>query len=78
VRETGERALLGFAVGASEEAAFWLSFLRNLVQRGLRGVQLVISDSHEGLKAALSQVLAGATWQRCRVHTIRTQSRVCG
>jgi len=71
VRETGERALLGFAVGASEEAAFWLSFLRNLVQRGLRGVQLVISDSHEGLKAALSQVLAGATWQRCRVHFMR-------
>jgi putative transposase len=64
VRETGERALLGFAV-------FWLSFLRSLVQRGLRGVQLVISDSHEGLKAALSQVLAGATWQRCRVHFMR-------
>jgi putative transposase len=71
VRETGERALLGFAVGASEEAAFWLSFLRNLVQRGLQGVQLVISDSHEGLQAALSQVLAGATWQRCRVHFMR-------
>jgi len=71
VRETGERALLGFAVGASEDAAFWLSFLRSLVQRGLRGVQLVISDSHEGLKAALSQVLAGATWQRCRVHFMR-------
>jgi transposase-like protein len=71
VRETGERALLGFAVGASEEAAFWLSFLRSLVQRGLQGVQLVISDSHEGLKAALSQVLAGATWQRCRVHFMR-------
>jgi transposase-like protein len=71
VRETGERALLGFAVGASEDAAFWLSFLRSLVQRGLQGVQLVISDSHEGLKAALSQVLAGTTWQRCRVHFMR-------
>jgi transposase-like protein len=71
VRETGERALLGFAVGASEEAAFWLSFLRSLAQRGLCGVQLVISDSHEGLKAALSQVLVGATWQRCRVHFMR-------
>jgi putative transposase len=71
VRETGERALLGFAVGASEDGAFWLSFLRSLVQRGLQGVQLVISDSHEGLKAALSQVLAGATWQRCRVHFMR-------
>jgi transposase-like protein len=71
VRETGERALLGFAIGASEEAAFWLSFLRSLVHRGLQGVQLVISDSHEGLQAALSQVLAGATWQRCRVHFMR-------
>lgn len=71
VRETGERELLGFAIGASEEAAFWLSFLRHLVQRGLRGVQLVISDSHEGLQAALNQVLAGATWQRCRVHFMR-------
>jgi putative transposase len=71
VRETGERALLGFAVGASEDAAFWLSFLRSLVHRGLQGVQLVISDSHEGLQAALGQVLAGATWQRCRVHFMR-------
>jgi transposase-like protein len=71
VRESGERVLLGFAVGASEDGAFWLSFLRSLVQRGLQGVQLVISDSHEGLKAALSQVLAGATWQRCRVHFMR-------
>jgi transposase-like protein len=71
VRETGERSLLGFAIGASEEAAFWLSFLRSLVQRGLQGVQLVVSDSHEGLRAALSQVLAGATWQRCRVHFMR-------
>jgi len=71
VRETGERSLLGFAIGASEEAAFWLSFLRSLVHRGLQGVQLVISDSHEGLQAALSQVLAGATWQRCRVHFMR-------
>lgn len=71
VRETGERALLGFAIGASEEAAFWLSFLRHLVQRGLQGVQLVISDSHAGLRTALNQVLAGATWQRCRVHFMR-------
>ncbi len=71
VRETGEREVLGFAIGASEDRAFWLSFLRHLVERGLQGVQLVISDSHAGLQAALSQVLTGATWQRCRVHFMR-------
>ncbi|MEW6217801.1 MAG: IS256 family transposase, partial [Candidatus Bipolaricaulota bacterium] len=68
VRENGERELLGFALGASEEEAFWLDFLRSLVRRGLKGVQLVTSDAHEGLKAALGQVLTGASWQRCRVH----------
>ena len=71
VRETGEREVLGFAVGASEEASFWLEFLRSLVRRGLRGVRLVVSDAHEGLKTALSQALSGATWQRCRVHFMR-------
>ncbi len=71
VRETGDRELLGFAVGASEEASFWLEFLRSLKARGLRGVYLVISDAHEGLKAALAQALGGATWQRCRVHFMR-------
>jgi len=71
VRETGDRSLLGFAIGASEEATFWLSFLRSQVQRGLQGVQLVISDSHAGLRMALSQVLAGATWQCCRVQKLR-------
>jgi putative transposase len=71
VRETGERELLGFAVGASEEEAFWCEFLRSLIRRGLRGVELAISDAHEGLKAALRSVLAGASWQRCRVHFMR-------
>jgi transposase-like protein len=71
VRETGERELLGFDVGASEEAAFWTAFLRSLVRRGLHGVQLVISDAHEGLKAAIGQVFQGASWQRCRVHFMR-------
>jgi transposase-like protein len=71
VRTTGERELLGFALGPSEEMAFWQAFLRSLVRRGLEGVQLVISDAHEGLKAAIDQVLAGATWQRCRVHFLR-------
>jgi transposase-like protein len=71
VRETGEREVLGFAVGSSEEASFWVEFLRSLVDRGLHGVQLAISDAHRGLKTALEQVLAGATWQRCRVHFMR-------
>ena len=71
VRESGEREVLGFALGASEEEAFWLDFLRSLKRRGLTGVQLVTSDAHEGLKNALSQVLAGVSWQRCRVHFMR-------
>ncbi len=72
VRENGEREVLGFALGASEEEAFWLDFLRGLKRRGLTGVQLVTSDAHEGLKKALSQVLAGVSWQRCRVHFMRS------
>lgn len=71
VRDTGEREVLGFAVGASEEEAFWREFLRSLVGRGLHGVQLVVSDAHEGLKAAIASVLQGASWQRCRVHCLR-------
>jgi transposase-like protein len=71
VRETGEREVLGWALGASEEQAFWQEFLRHLVGRGLTGVQLIISDAHEGLKAAIAQTLAGAVWQRCRVHFMR-------
>jgi putative transposase len=71
VRETGDRDVLGFSLGASEEYAFWLDFLRSLSRRGLQGVQLVTSDAHEGLKAAIEQVLTGTTWQRCRVHFMR-------
>jgi putative transposase len=71
VRETGERSVLGLAVGAGEDESFWTEFLRSLVRRGLKGVQLVISDAHEGLKAAIRQVLTGTTWQRCRVHFMR-------
>ena len=71
VRETGEREILALDIGASEEEAFWKAFLRGLVQRGLGGVELVTSDAHEGLKAALAAVLAGAAWQRCRVHATR-------
>ena len=71
VDDTGERHMLGFDLGASEDEDFWLAFLRSLVKRGLRSVQLVISDAHEGLKKALSQVFTGASWQRCRVHFMR-------
>jgi transposase-like protein len=67
----GDRQVLGVDVGPSEDRAFWTAFLRSLVKRGLTGVRLVISDAHEGLKQALSTVLHGATWQRCRVHFMR-------
>ena len=72
VRETGEKSVLGIAVGASETEAFWLDFCRRLVARGLRGVHLVISDAHEGLRSALTQCFVGAGWQRCKVHFLRT------
>jgi transposase-like protein len=71
VRSSGEREVLGLDVGPSEDGAFWLQFLRGLVARGLAGVQLVISDAHEGLKSAIAAVLQGASWQRCRVHFVR-------
>jgi putative transposase len=71
VAATGTREVLGVDVGPSEDGAFWLRFLRSLVARGLAGVQLVISDAHEGLKQAIAAVLQGAGWQRCRVHFLR-------
>jgi putative transposase len=71
VRASGEREVLGLDVGPSEDGAFWLQFLRSLVARGLSGVQLVISDAHQGLKGAIAAVLQGAGWQRCRVHFVR-------
>ena len=70
VNDQGRREVLGMAIGASEAETFWTSFLRSLTRRGLRGVQLVISDDHKGLKAAITRIL-GATWQRCRVHFMR-------
>ena len=66
----GRREILGMAVGPSEAETFWTDFLRSLTRRGLRGVKLVISDSHEGLKKAARKVLS-ATWQRCSVHFMR-------
>ncbi len=71
VRQSGEREVLGLDVGPSEDGAFWTAFLRGLVARGLSGVQLVVSDAHEGLKGAIVAVLVGASWQRCRVHFVR-------
>ena len=70
VNTEGQREVLGLKVGASEAEPFWTEFLRSLNRRGLRGVKLVISDSHEGIKAAVSKVLK-STWQRCRVHFMR-------
>jgi putative transposase len=70
VNTDGVREVLGMAVGPSEAEPFWTEFLRSLTRRGLRGVKLVISDAHEGLKAAAAKVLA-ATWQRCKVHFLR-------
>jgi transposase-like protein len=66
----GRREVLGMAVGPSEAETFWTDFLRSLARRGLRGVKLVISDAHEGIKAAVSKVMH-CTWQRCRVHFMR-------
>ena len=71
VNAAGQREVLGLDVGPSEDGAFWLQFLRSLVARGLAGVQLVISDAHQGLKGAIAAVLQGASWQRCRVHFVR-------
>src|SRR5947209_16160604 len=70
VNSDGRREVLGMAVGASEAETFWTDFLRTLARRGLRGVKLVISDAHEGIKAAVARVF-NATWQRCRVHFAR-------
>ena len=71
VTADGGREVLGLDVGDSEDGAFWTAFLRWLKARGLTGVQLVISDAHTGLKAAIAAVMAGAGWQRCRVHFLR-------
>jgi putative transposase len=71
VTADGGREVLGLDVGDSEDGAFWTAFLRSLKARGLAGVQLVISDAHTGLKQAISAVMAGASWQRCRVHFLR-------
>lgn len=71
VRAEGVREVLGLDVGVSEDVEFWRSFFQSLVARGLRGVQLVISDANPGLKRAITEVFVGTAWQRCRVHFMR-------
>ena len=64
----GQREIVGFDIVTTEDTAAWTAFLRSLVARGLSGVELVISDAHGGIKAAIAAVLAEASWQRCRTH----------
>jgi putative transposase len=68
VNADGYREILGIQVTTSEDGAGWLAFFRDLVARGLSGVQLVTSDAHSGLVNAIGATLPGATWQRCRTH----------
>jgi transposase-like protein len=77
VNADGRREILGMDVGPSEAEPFWTAFLRKLARRGLRGVKLVISDAHEGIKAAVSKLLHGS-WQRCRVHFMRNALAYAG
>jgi transposase-like protein len=71
VRADGVREGLGLDIGLSEDVALWRAFLQDLVARGVRGVQLVVSDAHQGVKQAIREVFVGASWQRCRVHFVR-------
>ena len=68
VNGEGKREIIGMDVGTSEDGAFWLAFLRSLSARGLGGVELVVSDAHQGLRGAIAAVFGGAIWQRCRTH----------
>lgn len=71
VTSNGNREILGLSIGDSEDKVFWTEFLQSLRARGLSGVELVISDAHVGLTAAIAEVLIGSSWQRCRVHFMR-------
>lgn len=71
IRGDGVREVLGLEVTASEDLEHWRTFLQSLVARGVRGVRLVVSDSHKGLRQAISEVFVGSSWQRCRVHFLR-------
>jgi transposase-like protein len=74
VTTEGRREIVGLGLGSSEAELFWSAFLKGLVKRGLKGVKLVISDTHDGLRHAITRVL-GATGQRCRVHCQRPGAR---
>jgi transposase-like protein len=71
VNDDGRREVLGLDVVTAEDGAGWLAFLRGLKARGLKGVKLVVSDAHQGLRDAIDSVLRGASWQRCRTHFVR-------
>ena len=73
VNGEGRREIIGFDIVTTESTASWTAFLRGLVARGLTGVELVISDAHGGIKAAIGQVLTGAGWQRCRTHYVENR-----
>ena len=77
VNTDGRREVLGMTIGHSEAEPFWVDFLRGLTRRGLRGVKLVVSDAHGGLKAAITKILCAA-WQRCRVHFMRNAMAYAG
>jgi putative transposase len=77
VNADGRREILGLDIGPSEAETFWTAFLRKLARRGLRGVKLVISDAHEGIKSTVAKVL-NASWQRCRVHFMRNVMAYAG
>ncbi|AVT78139.1 mobile element protein [Rhodopseudomonas palustris] len=70
VNSDGRREILSLDIGPSEAETFWTAFLRELARRALRGVKLVVSDAHEGIKAAVSKIF-NATWKRCRLHFMR-------
>jgi len=76
VNGDGRREVLGFDIVTGEDGAGWLAFLRALRARGLKGVELVISDAHPGLRDAIASVLRGAAWQRCRTHFVRNPPRL--
>ncbi len=76
VHETGRREVIGIDLGETESEAFWVEFLRELRSRGLAGVQLAISDHHEGLKSAIARIL-DCPWQRCSVHFVRNMHGHC-
>ena len=71
INDEGYREIVGLDVVTEEDGASWTAFLRGLVARGLKGVRLVVSDAHEGLKKAVAATLPGASWQRCRTHFMR-------